>query len=137
MSDQQTFSDPGRSVYSPILGITRLEFDECKDPAARKIAETEASRDLRKPIEQLLADVHEEAETNPDPAGRIAGANKRMVSLMLKVVRSNNRQAALLLILAVVATIGTLVQVGVGILQLHQAISQKAVTANRAMPLSP
>lgn len=48
-------------------------------------------RDLMKPIEQLLADVHEEADADQDSNGRIASAMKRMVSLQVRVVQSNER----------------------------------------------
>jgi hypothetical protein len=81
-----------KEVYSPILRVTRLEFDDCKNPGLRERSEVEAARDLEKPIEQLLADVHEEAEGNTDE-GRIAGALKRLVSMQVQVVRANNRAA--------------------------------------------
>lgn len=88
---EQSPLEPLRRVHSDILGVERVEFDDCKDPAARRRAEIEAMRDLLKPHEQLLADVHEEAENNPSEIGRLAGATKRMVSLQVRVVRSNNR----------------------------------------------
>jgi|GEM_PF-2063204 len=91
MNTEQSPLEPVRRVRSDILGVERVEFDDCKDPAARRRAEVEAMRDLLKPIEQLLTDVHEEAENNPSEIGRLAGATKRMVSLQVRVVRSNDR----------------------------------------------
>jgi hypothetical protein len=113
-NDDPTPLKPLRRVYSPILGVERVEFDDCKNVEARRTAEIEARRDLMKPIEQLLADVHEEAETNFKPAS----ANKRMVSLLVRVIKTNELQAKLILVLAVIAALGTFMQVIIGILQL-------------------
>lgn len=57
----------------------------------RKIAETETNRDLDKPIEQLLCDVHEESlDPGRTEWANIAGAQKRMVSLMTRVAQGND-----------------------------------------------
>jgi hypothetical protein len=70
-----------------------LQFDEAillgKSPRER--SEIETDRDLVKPIEQLLCDFHEEAESNLDkyPVQSMIRAHKRMVSMMAKVALSN------------------------------------------------
>lgn len=57
----------------------------------RELAEEEERRDLLKPIEQLLCDVHEEINHPGRPVeANIAHANKRMVSLMARVAISND-----------------------------------------------
>lgn len=57
----------------------------------RKIAETETNRDLDKPIEQLLCDVHEESLDSDRTEGtNTSGAQKRMVSLMTRVAKGND-----------------------------------------------
>ncbi len=91
MTTEQSSLEPVRRIRSDVLGVERVEFDNCRDTAARNRAEVEAMRDLLKPIEQLLTDVHEEAENNPSDIGRLAGATKRMVSLQVRVIRSNDR----------------------------------------------
>lgn len=60
----------------------------------RKIAEIETARDLVKPIEQLVSDAHEEAlDIARSGDENIAGAQKRMVSLMARVALSNDEVA--------------------------------------------
>lgn len=74
----------------------RKIFDEdiLKNLSNRERAEIETNRDLDKPIEQLLCDVHEETH---NPGGtelaNIACAQKRMVSLMARVAISNDKVA--------------------------------------------
>jgi hypothetical protein len=72
----------------------RLVFDEekLKSLSTRERSEIETDRDLIKPIEQLVCDCHEETEANTDqqPIQCMARAQKRMVSMMGKVVLSNN-----------------------------------------------
>jgi hypothetical protein len=57
----------------------------------RERAETEAACDLRKPIQQLLSDVHDEAIR-----GNIVHLNKRMTSMMVRVAMSNDRISKIL-----------------------------------------
>jgi hypothetical protein len=84
-------SDPNHSWV-------RKNFDESllyelrKEKKFREIAEIEANRDLIKPIEQLVTDVHEEIH-NPTrlPVENTASAQKRMVSMMARVAMSNDR----------------------------------------------
>jgi hypothetical protein len=92
----------------PIKKWKRLNFDESKLPPLDKVrerSEIETDRDLAKPIEQLLCDVHEEIHNNSgDQLGNIACAQKRMVSMMAKVAISNNRVGNLMLLLTIVIT---------------------------------
>lgn len=72
----------------------RKEFDEqvLQSLSNRQRSEIETNRDLIKPLEQLLCDVHEEThdEKRAD-LENIAGAQKRMVSLMARVAISNEK----------------------------------------------
>jgi hypothetical protein len=69
--------------------------------SAEERAEKEANRDLTKPIEQLLCDVHDMAERG-SPGGDLGGypvqallhAQKRMVGMMARVALSNEKLAA-------------------------------------------
>ena len=72
----------------------RKNFDESKleGLSVRERSEIETDRDLVKPIEQLVCDVHEEIHNKDGTElGRIACAQKRMVSMMARVSISNDR----------------------------------------------
>lgn len=72
----------------------RKIFDEqiLQGLSNRQRSEIETNRDLIKPIEQLLCDVHEETHNaNRTDLENIAGAQKRMVSLMARVAISNEK----------------------------------------------
>jgi hypothetical protein len=74
----------------------------------RKKAEEETSRDLQKPIEQLLCDVHEELLTpNRGPSETSLHANKRMVALIARAAIENRRSSAMMLVLTIVIAILT------------------------------
>ncbi len=86
----------------------RIDSGPLPSGSRRDIAEEETRRDLQKPIEQLLCDVHEESH---DP-GRsqdenTGGAVKRMVSLMARVAIENERASRHLLVLTWVLAILT------------------------------
>lgn len=69
-----------------------------KQKDIRKLAEDETNRDLKKPIQQLLCDVHEEVhQTHRTVEENIIHANKRMVSMMARVALSNDRYSGVLL----------------------------------------
>jgi hypothetical protein len=89
----------------------RQSFDESTlvDMSDREKAEIETDRDLAKPIEQLLCDVHEETH-NPNRSAEenSASAQKRMVSLMARVAISNDRNAKLMTYLTWAIAIMTL-----------------------------
>lgn len=65
----------------------------------RERAELETERDLQKPIQQLVCDVHEEI-INPLPPQhtneRLVGAQKRMVSMMGRVALEHERSTTVL-----------------------------------------
>ena len=89
----------------------RNNFDEKKLNGLniRERSEIESGRDLVKSIEQLLCDVHEEIHNNSgDQLGNIACAQKRMVSMMAKVAKSNNRVGNIMLGLTIAITILTI-----------------------------
>ena len=68
------------------------------DPARRSQCEEETNRYLRKPIQQLICDVHEEAT---DPSRTLERcqllATRRMVSMMGRVALEHERSSAVLL----------------------------------------
>ncbi len=113
-------------VYSERLGVTRLEWDECRDLERRRKAETETGRDLLKPVEQLVCDVHEEAgrpaDDTRDTSAKLADAVKRMVSMMGRVAKSNDRLAKWMLRLTWAIAVTTLVTFVLSILRLCGAI---------------
>ena len=80
----------------------RKNFDETKleGLSVRERSEIEIDRDLIKPIEQLVCDVHEETHNpNRSELQNIASAQKRMVSMMARVAISNDRMTKQMLIL--------------------------------------
>jgi hypothetical protein len=75
---------------------TRRLYDESKlaGLSVRERCELETDRDMDKPVEQLVCDVHEETH-NPScqTLENIAGAQKRMTSMLARVALSNDRVA--------------------------------------------
>jgi hypothetical protein len=61
--------------------------------ALRERCELETDRDLDKPVEQLVCDVHEETHSNRHPVFNLICAQKRMVSMMARIAKSNDRVA--------------------------------------------
>ena len=55
------------------------------------MAEQEAMRDLKKPVEQLLADVHEQGLKSEVATKHVLEAVRRMSSMMAKVAMSNEK----------------------------------------------
>ena len=79
------------------------------DPTRRKEAERQTNNDLRKPIQQLICDVHEEAITPDRPvAESLIHATKRMVSMMGRVALAHERSSRILIGLTAVLTVLTL-----------------------------
>lgn len=90
----------------------RKEYDssKLKGLSARERAELEVGRDLDKSIEQLVCDVHEETHNESRlETANIASAQKRMVSLMAKVAKSNERLASQMLYLTIAIGLMTFV----------------------------
>lgn len=86
----------------------RMDFGPMPPGNLQRHAEEETKRDLLKPIEQLLCDVHEEVHhpgRNASENG--AAAIKRMTSLMARVAISNERASRQLLVLTWVLAIFT------------------------------
>lgn len=80
----------------PMQKWTRMNFDESKlvGLTIRQRSEIETNRDLIKPIEQLVCDVHEETHNSDrGELQNLACAQKRMVSMMARVSKSNDRMA--------------------------------------------
>lgn len=72
----------------------RKDYDESKlkNLSPRESCELETDRDLDKPIEQLVCDVHEETNKQPRQLPEnIAHAQKRMVSMMARIAKSNEK----------------------------------------------
>jgi hypothetical protein len=78
------------------------------DPARRQRCEDETNKDLRKPIQQLICDVHEEAS---DPSRPLEQshllATRRMVSMMGRVALEHERTSAALVRLTWVLVVFT------------------------------
>jgi hypothetical protein len=90
----------------------RKNFDEEKLSGlnVRERSEIETDRDLIKPIEQLVCDVHEEIHnTNGTELGNLSCVQKRMVSMMARVALSNDRLTKQLIGLTWVIIILTLI----------------------------
>ena len=73
----------------------RKNYDETGLPtlSLRERSELETDRDLDKPVEQLVCDVHEETHSNRHPVFNLICAQKRMVSMMARIAKSNDRVA--------------------------------------------
>jgi hypothetical protein len=74
----------------------RKLYDESKLPglSRREACALETDRDMAKPVEQLVCDVHEEThDPERQPLENIAGAQKRMTSMLARVALSNDRVA--------------------------------------------
>lgn len=81
------------------------KLDYKKDEDRRKGSEIETNRDLEKPMEQLVCDVHEEThDPNRTELANLAGAQKRMVSMMARVAKSSDRASFWMIILTVAIT---------------------------------
>ena len=90
----------------------RKNYDESKlhNPLIREDFELETDRDLDKPLEQLVCDVHEETNnTNRAPLENIAHAQKRMVSMMARIAKSNEILTKWIIGFTVVIAIMTLI----------------------------
>ena len=62
------------------------------DPKRRQLCEDETNKDLRKPIQQLICDVHEEASDQNRPIEQShLLATRRMVSMMGRVALEHER----------------------------------------------
>ena len=74
---------------------TRIEFESDLSQEARERranAEKETNRDLQKPIQQLICDVHEGAQDpNGTPDDRLLYMSTRMVSMMGRVALEHER----------------------------------------------
>ena len=117
-------------LFKNIRDWTRKDFTPPPTgPGAewREVAEVETDRDLQKPVQQLVCDVHEECLCPlPDRAQgetdehwnqrlavlqlqRLIGAQKRMVSLMGRVAWEHERTSRMLVWLTVVLVVMTAV----------------------------
>jgi hypothetical protein len=92
------------------------------DPTHREEAERQTNNDLRKPIQQLICDVHEEAITPNRPVEEsLIHAMKRMVSMMGRVALAHERSSKILIWLTGVLTVLTLVIIGLTIVLIVKA----------------
>ena len=96
---------------------TRKLYDEAplkaldykKEEDRRNGCQIETNRDLKKPIEQLVCDVHEETHNpNRTELANLAGAQKRMVSMMARVALEHERSSNWLVRLTVVLGVLTI-----------------------------
>jgi hypothetical protein len=74
----------------------RKLYDETKlaGLSRREVSELETDRDMDKPVEQLVCDVHEEThDPGRQPLENIAGAQKRMTSMLARLDLNNQRVA--------------------------------------------
>jgi hypothetical protein len=92
------------------------------DPGRRKEAERQTNNDLRKSIQQLICDVHEEASTPNRPAEKShIFTTRRMVSMMGRVALAHERSSKILIWLTGVLAILTLAIVGLTIVLIVKA----------------
>ena len=78
------------------------------DPARRELAERETNKDLCKPIQQLICDVHEGVfDPTVSEPHKLLHANRRMVSMMGRVALEHERTSKLLVWLTIVLVIMT------------------------------
>ncbi len=92
------------------------------DPARRKEAERQTNNDVRKPIQQLICDVHEEASTPNRPVQEnLLYATRRMVSMMGRVALAHERSTKILIWLTAVLGVLTLAIVALTVVLILQA----------------
>jgi hypothetical protein len=83
------------------------------EPARRKEAERQTNNDLKKPIQQLICDIHEEVSTrrnleeNLNTAINLNHAIKRMVSMMGRVALGHEYTSKVLVRFTIVLTVLT------------------------------
>jgi hypothetical protein len=90
----------------------RKLFDESKlaGLSRRATSELETDRDMAKDVEQLVCDVHEEThDPGREPLANIAGAQKRMTSMLARIAKSNDVVARRILWLTWAIAVMTLV----------------------------
>jgi len=83
-----------KSRYNKERNWKRMSFDEKKLGvlSVRERSEIETDRDLEKPIQQLVCNVHEETHnTNGQTLDHIACAQKRIASLTARVAMANDK----------------------------------------------
>ncbi len=78
------------------------------DPERRKQMEKDTNNDLRKPIQQLICDVHEEISSPRTIEENLNHAIKRMVSMQGRVALAHERSSNILTWLTIVIVILTL-----------------------------
>lgn len=78
------------------------------NPPLRRLAEEQTNNDLRKPIQQLICDVHEEVLGPGEDSFKVLHATKRMVSLMGRVALEHERSGTLLVRLTWVLVVLTI-----------------------------
>src|SRR6266850_8357997 len=115
----------------PPVKWRRKNFDPSKvRNLNRETFEIEVARDLAKPLEQLVCDVHEEShDNNRTELRNIAGAQKRMVSMMARVAKTNDRAANWMLLLTLVIVVLTAV-----IFWLTYLMYQQSKTPSHSVP---
>jgi nitrate/nitrite-specific signal transduction histidine kinase len=97
--------DPTRTWQNRNYDESKLNGLTRRDQSA-----LETDRDLDKPVEQLVCDVHEEThDPNRNDIQNVAGAQKRIASLMARVAKSNDKVATQLLWLTIAIAAMTLV----------------------------
>lgn len=91
----------------------------------RRLAEEETNKDLRKSIQQLICDVHEEALAPNRPVEEnLLHATKRIVSMMGRVTLENERSSRLLVWLTGVLIVMTAVLIWLTIVLVrHEGIA--------------
>jgi hypothetical protein len=91
-------------------------------PDRRKEAERQTNNDLRKSIQQLICDVHEEAGTPNRPGEQnLINATRRMVSMMGRVALAHERSSKILIWLTAVLAVLTLAIVGLTVVLIVKA----------------
>jgi hypothetical protein len=94
--------------FSEKLKVWIIDFGPNTETTREGIAEEEVRRDLIKSGEQLLWDVHCEALDPKRTADEnLIGTNKRFASMMLRVIRSNDKLGRRMLYLTLAIAIMT------------------------------
>jgi len=107
------------------------------DLGRRKLAEEETNKDLRKPIQQLICDVHEEALDGGRPVEHnLLHATKRMVSMMGRVALAHERSSTRLVRLTWVLVALTVAIVSLTVVMLVNMNTDSALTAEEAIDWS-
>lgn len=119
-----------RKNFKPNPGFN-LESEDGR----RALAEIETNRDLAKPIEQLVCDVHAEAmDPERTDLQNLIGVQKRLTSMMARVAQSNEDVARRMLYLTIAIALMTLAMLMIMFIEKSKETGPSVGTTSALVP---